>query len=864
MTMARNITDPTQLLTHQSVLADRSNELSIALNARLTERDTVDRAVGRLRALVPRVSSVRESVDGRVKEEDGGVLGLQGTWNVTKGEREEEREGGLVERVGKVYETSERIGGKVARLDGRMNRVREAVGRVGEVMELKGRNALQTMRDSIPQEDWETATRACKRAMDIPSIVTGGVFAARPTPMDPSPPPAQLSALRDSLLATFSSQFRSAAEARDEQGTSRFFRLFPMIGAEEQGLGVYADFVVTLVKTKGAFTGATQETRASSPLFYITNLTTLLESIALIIDQHQPVVEKYYGEGKMRVVVGRLQAEGDRGVKSLVEGWEEERRVGRLISETKQSQFSYLTNPIHYLSTQSAAQNSLSPNLGSSTTLSGTSGVTTSLAALSSSAQQNLAHHLPSAATSLLATYAGTSQKRTPQEEENASAAMASDQGPDPRDVERILGECTALGSRWALYRRFVWERLQPEDEQDASDRGSILQSPPDTALTAKQGGASGNLPTPAASGRAGTDQMLRLLDDSESRRTIENMLKMYYEPLEAWYLRSSIEKAHKMDTPDLSSKPQISSTVDDTFYLLKLVLNRLISTGNLVTFSSMREKISTIIERDYLGVLQKKMDAVYSGAASVGMGFGAGVGSSLAGLTGQGKESERERRERDLRTSYSVLLNDLDVSAQYTDRLIDDLIGSESASQTFLEIELTEVEEQLRDLGDSAGRMRAAAKNGLDQLFNQLTRPGLRSLLEDVYKGISYVLDDDGYAEAEEQDLVRKRFIANWAPLVDGYKDTLTDANYQMFFNMTVDVLLGAIRFDKDVRAVVNYLSGQTNFGGARDKFIRLQQIATILNLDSDEDSEDFYSSSGIAWRLSKPEYDSIVALRM
>lgn len=66
-------------------------------------------------------------------------------------------------------------------------------------------------------------------------------------------------------------------------------------------------------------------------MYYITNLTTLLESIALIIDQHQPVVEKYYGEGKMRVVVVRLQAEGDKGVKSLVEGWEEERRVGRLV-----------------------------------------------------------------------------------------------------------------------------------------------------------------------------------------------------------------------------------------------------------------------------------------------------------------------------------------------------------------------------------------------------------------------------------------------------------------------------------------------------------------------------------------------------
>jgi hypothetical protein len=57
------------------------------------------------------------------------------------------------------------------------------------------------------------------------------------------------------------------------------------------------------------------------------------------------------------------------------------------------------------------------------------------------------------------------------------------------------------------------------------------------------------------------------------------------------------------------------------------------------------------------------------------------------------------------------VLLNDLDISAQYMDRLIDDIIGSESAGQTFLETELSEVEEQMRDLGDLAGRMRAAAK---------------------------------------------------------------------------------------------------------------------------------------------------------
>lgn len=61
----------------------------------------------------------------------------------------------------------------------------------------------------------------------------------------------------------------------------------------------------------------------------------------------------------------------------------------------------------------------------------------------------------------------------------------------------------------------------------------------------------------------------------------------------------------------------------------------------------------------------------------------------------------------------------------------------------------------------------------------------------------------------------------------------------------------------------MANFLSTQTSFGGARDKFTRLQQMSTLLNLDAEEDPEDFYGSSGIAWRLSKTEYNAIVALR-
>jgi hypothetical protein len=44
----------------------------------------------------------------------------------------------------------------------------------------------------------------------------------------------------------------------------------------------------------------------------------------------------------------------------------------------------------------------------------------------------------------------------------------------------------------------------------------------------------------------------------------------------------------------------------------------------------------------------------------------------------------------------------------------------------------------------------------------------------------------------------------------------------------------LGAIRFDRDLRAIIGYLSSQTAFGDAREKFLRLQQLSTVLNLDS------------------------------
>lgn len=65
----------------------------------------------------------------------------------------------------------------------------------------------------------------------------------------------------------------------------------------------------------------------------MTALTALFESVCSILDQHQPVVEKYYGKGKMQTVVTYLIKECDRVVRRLLDNWVDDRSIDRMVSD---------------------------------------------------------------------------------------------------------------------------------------------------------------------------------------------------------------------------------------------------------------------------------------------------------------------------------------------------------------------------------------------------------------------------------------------------------------------------------------------------------------------------------------------------
>lgn len=157
--------------------------------------------------------------------------------------------------------------------------------------------------------------------------------------------------------------------------------------------------------------------------------------------------------------------------------------------------------------------------------------------------------------------------------------------------------------------------------------------------------------------------------------------------------------------------------------------------------------------------------------------------------------------------------------------------------------------------------------------------RPRLRTQLSDCYKDASYTLDEDSYGEAEYADIVRKRFIKSWDQLMEPYREPFTAFNYSQIFMLSVGVLsrlwesqirsmkfteLGGLRLDKDIRSVTAYLSNAQNgaIGTVRDSFARLQQIGTLLSVETAEDAQELSTSTG--WKLSQQDTNAFLSLRL
>lgn len=137
----RTLTTPEEISARLALIARRESDLTLALNALISDRTHIDSALSRLRIVGSHVGRLAVEVDGGPAPPGTAAVPLFGASSRGLGMQDGEGEmmggEGLVERIRRVWETSERVGGKVRRLDTEIGRVKEAIDIVTEVMELK-------------------------------------------------------------------------------------------------------------------------------------------------------------------------------------------------------------------------------------------------------------------------------------------------------------------------------------------------------------------------------------------------------------------------------------------------------------------------------------------------------------------------------------------------------------------------------------------------------------------------------------------------------------------------------------------------------------------------------------------------------
>jgi hypothetical protein len=151
----------------------------------------------------------------------------------------------------------------------------------------------------------------------------------------------------EKLKTIVDERYDAAVLAGDIPQAERFFKIFPLIGQHAAGLEKFSTYlchqVIDAANKNLANAQNTDRQDKRYNIIFADTLILLFETIARIIEAHQPLVETYYGHGRMFTFIKNIQKECDK-------------QVVRILGEfRKQRKIDYLFKSIQQTMTQSAA-----------------------------------------------------------------------------------------------------------------------------------------------------------------------------------------------------------------------------------------------------------------------------------------------------------------------------------------------------------------------------------------------------------------------------------------------------------------------------------------------------------------------------
>ncbi|KAG1692940.1 Conserved oligomeric Golgi complex subunit 4 [Nymphon striatum] len=390
----------------------------------------------------------------------------------------------------------------------------------------------------------------------------------------------------------------------------------------------------------------------------------------------------------------------------------------------------------------------------------------------------------------------------------------------DPRELDVLLTESTLLNARTELYLRFINRRLTSDIEvacQDAKTKEEKLL------------------------------ELRNMIKECELNKRMQEVLGTYI-LMEEYFMRESVNKAISLDISDEGMLT--SSMVDDIFYLLKKCLRRAMTSASVDGVCAILNHARTELESDYWDILNSQIK----------QGFPSGM--------------------LDLTQAYNTTLNNIEASAEHIQTLKSNVQSEISHLSHINDQEKAKLEVSgLTDLSDVSSKYRSLLECGLLSMMTSALKPRIKPWIE-ALSSTSYTISEDEFSNYEANDPFVQNLIVNINNLITSFKESLTPGNYDSLIGfITSEVArqlekvvlkisfnrLGGLQIDKDLRALVSYLTSVTTWT-IRDKFARLTQISTILNLEKVSEISDYWgqNSGSLTWRLTPSEVRQVMRLRI
>ncbi|KRX97831.1 Conserved oligomeric Golgi complex subunit 4, partial [Trichinella pseudospiralis] len=196
--------------------------------------------------------------------------------------------------------------------------------------------------------------------------------------------------------------------------------------------------------------------------------------------------------------------------------------------------------------------------------------------------------------------------------------------------------------------------------------------------------------------------------------------------------------------------------------------------------------------------------------------------------------------------------------------------------------LQLNDVDQQkldscLAQLDETASKFHSTLSDAIEQLVRTSFKPRLR-LAVDCFFNDTHAPSELEFVELESRCLFVENVIGCLQLLLEDLRQSLGERPLAMVHastaTLTADLLekvtlkgtynrLGGLLLDKQIRQLANYW---TQFAGwsARQRFSRLDQIVSLLNVDSVTDAQNYCQSDSVTWLLNLAEIRQVLALRI